>query len=80
MEISIKGLTGGKLKLGTVKSLGTLFHRLMTVAPQNALPYEMVAHGIAYEASKTYKIIKSEFECNRALAMVDVHRQGLRGF
>ena len=80
MEISVKGLTGGKLRSGMVKSLRTFFHNAVTLAPQNALPYEMLAHGVAYEASKTYRVIKSEFECQRASAIVEGHRQGLRGF
>jgi hypothetical protein len=47
---------------------------------QNALPYEMFTQGLPYEATKTYRTMKSELEYKRSTAMVEAHHQALRGF
>ena len=80
MEISIKGVSGGKAYLGLTKSLGAFYQRVVKVSLQNTLPSELFTHGVPYEASRTYRAMKNEFECKRSQAMVDAHRQALRGF
>jgi hypothetical protein len=81
MEISSKSPTGGKVKSGMAKSLLQTFYRnVPIVSAQNALPREMLAHGVPYEATRTYAVMKSEFERKRSLAMVEAHRRCLLGF
>ena len=80
MEASLKTITGGKSQHGIMKSLEAFYQRVTQMSLQTALPCEMFAHGIPYEASKTYRTMKSEFEHKRSVAMVDAQRQALRGF
>jgi hypothetical protein len=80
MERSAKVLAGAKDQYGVMKSLEAFYQRVTKISLQNALPYEMFANGLPYEASKTYRIMKSEIECKRSLAMVEAHRQALSGF
>jgi hypothetical protein len=80
METSRKGITGGKSQHGIMRSLEAFHQRLTEMSLQTALPYEMFAHGTPYEVSKTYRLMKSEFEHKRSVAMVDAQRQALRGF
>ena len=80
MEASLKTITGGKSQHGIMKSLEAFYQRVTEMSLQTALPYEMFANGIPYEASKTYRTMKSELEHKRSLAMVDAQRQALRGF
>jgi len=80
MEASIKGVTRGKIHLGLAKSLGAFYQSVIKVSLQNTLPSELFTYGVPYEASRTYRTMKSEFECQRSQAMVEAHRQTLRGF
>ena len=80
METSIRGVTSGKGRLGLTKSLGAFYQKVIKISPQNTLPSEMFTYGVPYEASRTYRTMKSEFECKRSQAMVEAHRQALRGF
>jgi hypothetical protein len=80
METSTKGVMSGKGQSGLNKSLGAFYHRVTGISLQHALPYEMFTHGVPYEASRTYRTMKSEFESKRCAAMVEAHRQALRGF
>jgi hypothetical protein len=80
METSTKGVASGKGHLGLTKSLGGFFQKVVKISLQNTLPSEMFTYGIPYEAVKTYRTMKSEFECKRSQAMVEAHRQALRGF
>ena len=80
MEASLKTITGGKSQRGIMKSLGAFYQRVTEISLQSALPCEMFANGTSYEASKTYRTMKSEFEHKRSVAMVDAQRQALRGF
>ena len=80
METSIKGVASGKGHLGLTKSLKAFYQKVAKISPQDTLPSEMFTYGVPYEASRTYRVIKSEFECKRSQAMVEAHRQGLRGF
>ena len=80
METSIKTVTGTKGQYGIMKSLEAFYQRITEMSLQTALPYEMFAYGTPYEASKTYRTMKSEFEHKRSVAMMDAQRQALRGF
>jgi len=73
MERTMKRATSGKPHLGVTESLGTLFRRALTAFPQNTLPYEMVKYGLPYEASRTYRTMKTEFEHNRSEAVVQAN-------
>ena len=80
METSIKGVTSGKGHIGLTKSLGVFYQKVIKISLQNTLPSEMFTYGVPYEASRTYRTMKSEFECKRSQAMIEAHRQALRGF
>ena len=79
METSFKGELGGKPQRGVLKSLGVVYQRVTGISLQNALPYEMFAGSLPYEASKTYRAMKTEFECRRSRALIDANRCLLRG-
>lgn len=80
VETSLRGLIGGKVKSGMIKGLGTFYQRVTIIGAQDALPRELLVHGIPYEATKTYRVMKSEFERKRTVAMIEAHRQSLLGF
>jgi hypothetical protein len=80
MGTSIKGVTSGKIHLGLRKSLGEFYEKTINFSLQNTLPYEMLTHGVPYEATRTYRSIKSEFERKRSEAIVLAHSLVLRGF
>ena len=80
METTIKRVTSEKSHLGLTKSLGAVYQKVIKVSMQNTLPSELFTYGVPYEASRTYRNMKSEFECKRNQAMVEAHRQTLRGF
>ena len=80
METSVKGVTSGKVQLGLTKNLAAFYQRVIKISSQNALPYEMFIHGIPYEASRTYRTMKTEFEYKRNQAMIEANRQAFRGF
>ncbi len=83
MEIKFMGGLRTRARLGIVKNLGAVFRRVAAFRPddfQNCLPSEMFSYGVPYEASKTYRIMKTEFERERCVAVMEAHRQGLRGF
>jgi hypothetical protein len=82
METRYRGGLGARVQLGVVKNVGAVVRRITAFrldAFQNTLPSEMFTHGVPYEASRTYRIMKSEFECKKCAAMVEAHRQALRG-
>jgi hypothetical protein len=80
MGTSIKGVASGKGRLGLTKSVGAFYQKVIKISLQNTLPSEMFTYGVPYEASRTYRTMKSEFECKRSQAMLEAHRQALRGF
>lgn len=83
MEIRYRGGLRARAQLGIVKNLGIVFRRVTAFkldAFKNSLPSEMFTYGVPYEASRTFRIMKSEFECKKCAAIVEAHRQGLRGF
>ena len=80
METSLRGLIGGKVRSGMTKSVEAFYRNVTTFSALNALPRDLLAHGVPYEATRTYRIMKCEFEHKRNLAMVEVHRQRLLGF
>jgi hypothetical protein len=80
MEKSIRVITSGKAHLGLSQKTGALSQIAIKLSMQHILPFEMFAHGVPYEASKTYDTLKSEFESRRAVALFEMQRQALRGF
>jgi hypothetical protein len=83
METKLMGGLRTKARLDIVKNLGAVFRRVGVFWPddfQNCLPSEMFSYGVPYEASKTYRIMKTEFERERCVAIMEAHRQGLRGY
>jgi hypothetical protein len=79
MKASLKVSSGGKIQNGMMKSLGAIYDTVTAVSLQNTLPREMFTNGFPYEASRTYKTMKSEIECTRSMALMEMHRQTLRG-
>lgn len=79
MKASLKVSSSGKIQNGMMKSLGAIYDTVAAVSLQNTLPREMFTNGPPYEASRTYKTMKSEIECARSMALIEMHRQTLRG-
>ena len=79
MKASLKVWLGGKVLHGMMKNLGAIHQRLTTISPQNALPREMLENGLPYEASSTYRIVKTEFEHTRSMTEAEMHRTRLHG-
>jgi hypothetical protein len=79
METPLKAASTGKVQYRITKGLGAIIRRVTAISPQSTLPYEMFANGLPYEALKTYRTLKSEFEHNQSTVMVEVHRQVSRG-
>jgi hypothetical protein len=77
MEITVRNVTIGKAMSGFLKTLAAL--RPTVMEPLNDLPREMFKYGIPYEASRTYRTVKAEFEHNKSIAMIEAHRQAVRG-
>jgi hypothetical protein len=80
METSVKGVASARGHFGLTKSVRAFYQKVVKVALQDTLPSEMFTYGVPYEASRTYRVMKSEFECRRSQAMVEAYRQALRGF
>jgi hypothetical protein len=80
METSIKTVTGAKSQHGIADSLATFCQRATGAYLQNALPYEMFTQSLPYQATRTYRVMKSELEYKRSAAMIEANRQALRGF
>ena len=80
METSTKTVTGAKGQYGITDSLAKFYQRVTKAYLQNALPCEIFAKGLPYEATKTYRTMKSDLEYKRSAAMVEANRQALRGF
>jgi hypothetical protein len=78
METSIKDVKAGKTLYGLIKATAALRLRVMEIRPRNSLPYEMFKNGTPYEASRTYAIMKTEFECTKSMAAIEAHRQAPR--
>jgi hypothetical protein len=78
METKILNLRKASLQMG--KNFGALSHVVAWLSTQRTLPFEIFAHGIPYEANRTYGVMRSEFECSRAAAQFEIQRQTLRGF
>ena len=80
MEKSIKIMTTGKVDIGSSQKVGAFHQIAIKLSMQRILPFELFAHGVPFEASKTYNTLKNEFESRRAIAIFEVQRQALRGF
>jgi len=83
MEIKIKGGLRTRREFGFVKSLETIFKRVTAIrldVLHEGIPAGLfVAEFLPYEASETYRTIKTEFERNRIKAMIEVRKQIMRG-
>jgi len=75
MEISVKNVTAEKALNGLVRTIAALRLNVVKIPSRNAIPYEMFKHGIAYEAPRTYRTIRNEFERNKSMAAIEAHRQ-----
>jgi hypothetical protein len=78
METSVKNVKAGKTLHGLVEAIAALRLRVMEIQPQNSLPYEMFKNGTPYEASRTYTIMKAEFERTKSMVAIETHGQALR--
>lgn len=78
METSVKNVATGKALNGFMKNIA-LRLRVIGISSQNALPSEMFTYGVPYEASRTYRAMKAEFDRNRSIATIEAHHQALRG-
>ena len=79
METPLKAASVGKAQYGIAKGLRAIVRRVTAISSQNTLPYEMFAKGLPYEALKTYRTLKGEFEHSQSTVMAEVHRQVSRG-
>lgn len=79
METKIRGAANAKTHVSVTESVVTLFRRALSIFPQNTLPYEMVRYGLPYEASRTYRTMKTEFERIRSKALVEANWARLHG-
>jgi hypothetical protein len=77
MKTSIKGVTSGKDHPGLTQRLGAFYKNVIRVPLQNNLPSELFTYGVPYEACRTYRTMKSEFECKRNEAIVEAHARAL---
>lgn len=78
METSVRNVKAGKTLYGLIEGIAAFRLRVMEIQPRNFLPYEMFKNGTPYEASKTYTIMKAEFERTKSMAAMEAHRQILR--
>ena len=83
MEIKFRGGLRTRAEFGLVKPLETVFRRIAAIrldVLRDGIPAGLFAAGcLPYEASETYRTIKTEFERNRLNAMIEVRKQTLRG-
>jgi hypothetical protein len=78
METSIKNVRAEKTLYGLIKTIAAFRLRVMEIRPRNSLPYELFKNGTPYEASRTYTIMKAEFERIKSMAAIEAQRQTLR--
>jgi len=75
MDLNVKSL------YGFTENLRTIFRSISGIKlgmSQDKIPIDMFTNRyLPYEASKTYKIIVTEFQLNRMKAIVEAHRQVL---
>ena len=74
----VKNVKAGKTLSGLIEAIATLRPTVMEIQPRNSLPYEMFKNETPYEASRTYTIVKAEFERIKSMASIEAHRQTLR--
>lgn len=78
MEIRSKLGLGGKIHQGVVASLGVALRRVGQIRLPNLkerMSVDMfVSSYLPYEAEKTYRTIKIDYECRRGQALVEVQR------
>jgi len=83
MEIKIKGGLRTRTEFRFVKPLEAIFKRVTAIrldVLHEGIPAGLfVAECLPYEASETYRTIKTEFERNRTKAMIEVRKQVMRG-
>lgn len=77
-ETSVKNVKAGKTLYGLIRAITAFRLRVMEIRPRNALPYEVFKNGTLYEASRTYTIMKAEFERIKSMVAIEAHRQALR--
>jgi hypothetical protein len=83
MQIRFKGGLRTRTEFGLVKPLETALRRITAIRLdvfREGIPAGLFSAGyLPYEASETYRTIKTEFERNRLNAMMEVRKQTLRG-
>jgi hypothetical protein len=62
---------------GFMRTIAALRLKLI-MSPQNALPSEIFKYGVPYEASRTYRAMKAEFERKKCMVAVEAYHQMLR--
>ncbi len=81
MKIEFKGGLRTRAQFGLVKSLGTILRRVtaihLDVFREGIAAGMFTAEYLPYEASESYRAIKTELECKRSEAQVDIlHAHG----
>jgi hypothetical protein len=76
MEISARNSQARRALNGLLKTIATLRLNMVKIPSPAALPHEMFMYGIPYEASRTYRSIRNEFENNKSLTAIET-RQAL---
>ena len=77
IETSVRKVKTEKTLYELIKAIAAFRLRAMEIRPRNFLPYEMFKNGTPYEASRTYAIMKAEFERTKSMAVTEIHRQAL---
>lgn len=82
MGIKYKGGLRATAQFGLVKNLGTIFRRVtairLDVFREGISAGMFVAECLPYEASETYRKIKTEFENRRSIAFVEARSLQVR--
>jgi len=56
---------------GLTKIFTSIRLNQMKIPSPDALPLSMFTYGLPYEATETYRTIRSEFESNKSLAILE---------
>jgi hypothetical protein len=76
MEISVRNVQTQRALDGLMKIIAALRLNMVKIPSRDALPYKMFMYGMPYEASRTFRTIRDEFENNKSSAAIET-RQAL---
>ena len=78
MKTEYKGGLRTRAQFGLVKNLGTIFRRVtairLDISREGIAAGMFAADSLPYQASKSYRAIKTELECKRSEVQLDALR------